>query len=215
MCAPGAGDDAQFNFRLPELGGVRGNYEIAHHGQFAATTKSVARNGCNDRLATTVDPLPVLTNEVSHVDIHIAAVLHPLNIGTSRKCLLITGDHQGANTVICLKSIHGVCDFIHQIVGQGIERLGSVEGNQSDVVPRFDENVLVIHGGSLRLLPMWAKIRTSLAERIKNTYHNPVNPGKRAFRRLERTAVRPSGDLSCQINGLGSVRLALPWLGPL
>ena len=105
--------------------------------------------------------------------------------------------------------------FIHQFIGQGIERFGPVEGDHSDLVPRFGNYVLVIHGGSLRLLSLWAEIRRLLAERIKNTYHNPVNPGKRAFRRLERTAVRPSGDLSCQINGLGSVRLALPWLGPL
>src|SRR3546814_3068493 len=62
--AAGAGNGADGDFRLAELGAVGGKDEVAHHGDLAAATQRIARHSGDHRLARLGEALPALGDEV-------------------------------------------------------------------------------------------------------------------------------------------------------
>ena len=58
--------------RVEEGGVIRGDHDVAHHHEFAATSERVTTDGCDDRLADALDRLPVAEQGLGVVDLEVA-----------------------------------------------------------------------------------------------------------------------------------------------
>ena len=151
MSAAGSRYYAEFDLGLPKLSTVCRNDEVAHHCEFTAAAQSIACHSGNNRFSAGAYPFPVSADEVAHVDIHIATVLHAFYVCTSCKCFVVARHHQCADRIVSLELVYGITKFIHQVIGECVEDVRSVEDYQADVVVGFNKNVLVVHGCSSKL----------------------------------------------------------------
>lgn len=79
---------------------------------------------------------------------------HLLNIGTGGEGLVRTGDDDAANLTILVKLSAGIDDLIEQGVAECIQELGSVQGDDTDVVLDLGQDVLVRSGTVIALLQL-------------------------------------------------------------
>ncbi|KAG0762508.1 hypothetical protein G6F22_018622 [Rhizopus arrhizus] len=82
--AAGARDHAQLDLRLAELGGVGGDDDVAHHGQFAAAAQRVAADCGDHGLPDALQGFPVAGDVFAAVHIHVRPVFHRADIGAGR-----------------------------------------------------------------------------------------------------------------------------------
>ncbi len=126
-----ARDDAELDFRLAEFRGVRGKYEIAHHGKFAAAAKRHAGHGGDQRGAGARDGVPAGEPvRAVHVDEGLRG--HLLDVGTRGKGAFGTCQHDAADIRIAVET--GQCggQFGQDLQVQRVQRLGAVQGYARD-----------------------------------------------------------------------------------
>jgi hypothetical protein len=106
-----AGDDPELDLGLSELGVIRGDDEIAHHGKLAAATECKTGNRGDDRLAHTRQPL-VVGRIVGAENLDITLVRHFLDIGAGGKGLVRPGDEDAPHTCIAVESLDCVEELV-------------------------------------------------------------------------------------------------------
>ncbi|MNV58565.1 hypothetical protein D3C71_1509510 [compost metagenome] len=164
-----AGDHAQFDFGLAEFGVFSGDDEIAHHGQLTATAQRKTADSGNDGLADGADRFPVAGDVVALVGVGKTVFRHGANIGSGGERSFTAGNDHAADLLVGIKRLQGGPQFIHQLIVQRVELLGTVEGDDADLV-RFnaDFDGFVAHEGS------WVVVLVT-AEGI---YPNPMGRGQ-------------------------------------
>src|SRR5690606_8174895 len=109
-----------------------------------AATQREAGDRRDHRLAAAGDAIPV-ADEVLAVDLHVGLRLHLLDVGTGGEGLHRAGDHDAADRGVRLAGIERLIELGYQRIIECVERLGSIEGDETDLAPDLDENVLVSH----------------------------------------------------------------------
>lgn len=99
---------------------------------------------------------------VSAVGLGVSLGGHLLDVGTSGKGLLGSGQNDGSNVVVEVKLLAGGNNLVDEIIAQGVEGLRSVEGDNADVSLDLGEDVLVRSGTVETLL-----VSESLAQRAR------------------------------------------------
>ena len=100
---------------LPEeFGGIGGGNEVAHHRQFTAAAKRIARHRRNHRLAAPRHPFPIAGDEVIQIGIHVAFGLHLLDVGAGGEGLLGTGYDDAADFGVGLEIVQRRRQLLHQ-----------------------------------------------------------------------------------------------------
>jgi hypothetical protein len=145
-----AGNDAQLDFRLAELGVIGGDDEVAHHGQLATAAQGEAADGGDHWLAHAANLLPIARDEIVLVNIGVIGCGHGANICAGGKGFFAAGDDHAADAVIRIEGLERRAQLVHQLVVQCVELLGAVQPNHTDL-PAFgalpaDFNDFVIHG---------------------------------------------------------------------
>ncbi len=146
--AAGPWNNAKLDLGLAEAGVVCRQDKVAHHGEFASSAQRVAGHSRNYWFSTACDLLPVASNKVSKIHVHVRTLLHPLDIGASRKGFFTPGDNHGSDSVVLLEVCEGLAHLVHQAVRQGIESIRPVKGNQSHVFAGLGQDVFVTHEDS-------------------------------------------------------------------
>ena len=101
--AANAGNNAQINLRLTELGRIRGDDKIAHHGDFTAPAQRIAADCRNDRLAEALNRAVIFLKPVLLERVEKRVVHHFFNVRARRKRFLIPGQDDTANVVVALQ----------------------------------------------------------------------------------------------------------------
>ena len=125
----GTGDNPQLDFRLPELGVVGGQDEIAHHRHFAAPAEGETSHRGDNRFTGFSDLFPRPGDEILAIDVGIGLWLHFLDIGAGGERFLTAGQHHAANRRVGLEGRQGGAQLGHQRAGQSVQRLWPVEAN--------------------------------------------------------------------------------------
>jgi hypothetical protein len=139
-----AGDDADLDLGLAELGVVSGDDEVAHHGQLAAATQRKTAHGRDHGFADAADGFPVARDEVVFVNVVEIELGHGRDVGPCGKGFFAAGDDDAANGLVGVKGFEGQAQLVHQGAVQGVQGFGAVEGDDADL-PAFgaDFNVFV------------------------------------------------------------------------
>mmetsp|Transcript_23312 Transcript_23312/g.40485 ORF Transcript_23312/g.40485 Transcript_23312/m.40485 type:complete len:241 (+) Transcript_23312:2883-3605(+) len=143
--AADACDNPQIDLGLAKLCRIRRNDEIAHHRQFAAPAQRIAGDSGDHGLAHPHNRIRFGAKQVLGEHLDIGLVLHHLDVGAGGKRLFRAGDDDAPHLVIGLRGAHGIRHFAHQLVIEGIQRLGPVQGHLGDVVFYFDDDRLIGH----------------------------------------------------------------------
>src|SRR5215467_2176783 len=142
--APNARDDAELDFRLAELGRVRGNDNVGLHGEFAAAAERKAGHRRDDRLARFRNRIPIRT-EIPEIGFDKRFVGHLLDVSTGGKGLLVAGDQHAPDLVVGIESLDRARKLIDQGLVECVQGLRAVEPDDSDPAFRFDDNILIAH----------------------------------------------------------------------
>ena len=151
------GHDAQVDFGLAEFGGVGGDDEIAHHGQFAAAAKRVTRNSGDDRLAAAQDRLGLGREKVFGQDLVEGFFGHFLDVRPGGKGLVRAGDDDAAHLVVLGRLGDGCAEFGQQFPIERVQRIGAVQADGGDAFLGLDDDRLKGHGVSS--LGFWSEDR--------------------------------------------------------
>src|SRR5690606_9981081 len=140
----GAGHYAKFDFRLAELGRVRGDDEVAHHRELAAAAKREASYRGDHGFAAAGDTIP-RADEILLVDLHVGLRLHLLDVSAGGERFFRTGDDDAANSVVGLPGIENLVELGDQRTVESVEGLRAIERDKTNLSAGLDENVLVSH----------------------------------------------------------------------
>jgi len=102
LCAADAGNGAERDFRLAELGGVGSDDDVAHHRQFAAAAERVTADGGDRRLAAARHAVAADRGKVAGEHVDKSLGLHFLDVGAGGKRLFAAGDQDATDRIICL-----------------------------------------------------------------------------------------------------------------
>ena len=108
-----AGDHAELDLGLAELGGVGGEDEIAHHRELASAAERESGDGGDDRLARLRDVLPA-GDEVAEESLGEGLVLHLLDVGAGGERLLGAGQHDRADGGVGLEGFERRVEVLDQ-----------------------------------------------------------------------------------------------------
>ncbi len=111
MSSADAGDRAERDFRLAELGGIGGDDDVAHHGEFATAAEGVAADGGNGRLAAGGQAAAADAGEVGIEHVDEALRLHFLDVGAGGKRLFIACNEDAADGGVILEIVDRGRDF--------------------------------------------------------------------------------------------------------
>lgn len=75
-----------------------------------------------------------IVKEISDDALRISVALHLLDVGTSGECFLASRNNNGTDRRVCFELCQCNAQFRHQLLAQRIERLGTVESDQADVL---------------------------------------------------------------------------------
>jgi hypothetical protein len=115
----------------PNFGVVGRDDEVAHHGQLAAAAQGKAADGRDHRLAHAADLLPVAGDVVLVVDVGEGVGGHGADVGAGGKRLFAAGQDDAADAVVGVKAFERLAQLIHELVVQGVELLGPVQGDDA------------------------------------------------------------------------------------
>ncbi len=126
LCAARAGNDAQVDLRLAELGRLAGHQQVAGHRQLAAAPQGKARHGGDDRLADAVQPIPQVNERADHHP-RRSGVGHLLDVGPGGEGAGAAGDDHATHGRIGVERLQSGHQFGHQFAVKGVEGFGPVE----------------------------------------------------------------------------------------
>lgn len=180
-----AGDDAQVDLRLAELGVLAGEAHVTGHGQLAAATQGKTVHGRDHRLSEALDgiedALPAFGKDPTRIGV---LPVELGDIGASREGLFAAArDHHGMDGGVGLQVGEDGLEGLEHVGVQGIELVGTVEGDDGMAALAFEEHDA--HGwslgswvndvaklrsrgvdGSVCILPRWVTVRTGLNCRL-------------------------------------------------
>lgn len=128
--AAAAGNNAQSDLGLTELGGLGGDDDVAHHGELAAAAQGVPGDRGDDGLGDAGDVGPVLEH-VGHVGVDEGVGGHLLDVSPRREGLLGARDDDGAHVVVGVEGPRGVDEVVEQPVAERVESLGAVQRDEA------------------------------------------------------------------------------------
>jgi hypothetical protein len=94
------------DFRQTELGIVRCDDEVAHHGQLAASTQCIARDRGDQWFAASGNAIP-LCQVVALENVRMGQGCHLANVGAGGEGPFGAGDDDAADAIIRLQTIQG------------------------------------------------------------------------------------------------------------
>nr|POF14306.1 hypothetical protein CFP56_03330 [Quercus suber] len=127
--APGAGDDAQLDLRLAEVGFRRAVEDVAHHGQLAATAQRVPVDGRDDGLLDRVGELAPGLDEVVAVRFGEGLAAHLLDVGAGGEGFVRAGQDGGADGGVLVEGAEGLVELEDE---RGEERVEGFRAMQLD-----------------------------------------------------------------------------------
>jgi hypothetical protein len=127
-----SGNDTKLDLGLAKLGLGAGVDDVGHHGKLASTTEGKAVDGSNDGFLDVGHVAPLL-DEVLVEHGSDGLVLHLLDVGAGSKGLLGSGENDGANGGVGISSLESLVQLLNERSAQGVEGLGPVEGDESDL----------------------------------------------------------------------------------
>jgi hypothetical protein len=130
---------------LTEFCAFSSDDEVAHHGDLAAASESEPRHRRDRWFPAALEPRPI-AEEVPVIDVDKALGRHFLDIGPRRKGPVRAREDDGPDHWIGLERVELGVQLQDQLTVQRVERLGSVETDEPDFVPGFNQNALVSHG---------------------------------------------------------------------
>ena len=138
-----AGRDAELDFRLAELRLVRCDDQVAHHGEFAPTTKGEAVDCRDDGLAGCREAVPA---SKIIFDIHVgeALRLHLLDVGAGGEGAAFAGKDGDRYFGVAIDLCEQGRDLCHCFGVQSIEAIGPVQRNERDAISMFESDRVVI-----------------------------------------------------------------------
>src|SRR5690554_1146477 len=142
--AADSGQYAQVDFRLAEAGVVGGIDEVADHRQLATTTQGITGNSSDQRLAAVGDAVGG-GKEVVHEYVGVLQIDHLLDVGAGGEGLAGAGQYHAADVRIVLELVQGLVQLIQHLGVEGVQRLGAVQGDQTDALAGFDQNGFKAH----------------------------------------------------------------------
>jgi hypothetical protein len=83
--------------------------------------------------ADLADLLPVAGDEIFAIGVGEAHRRHGADVGPGGKSLFTAGDDDAAHQVVRLKGLKRAGQLVHQLVVQGVELLGAVQGDDADL----------------------------------------------------------------------------------
>ena len=88
-----------------------------------------------------------MAQHLSGICIRISSVLHFLNISASSKGLFTSGDNNSTNAVILVELSKEIVEFVNKRIAKSVKSLGSVQGDETNLVSLFVDEVLVLGTG--------------------------------------------------------------------
>ncbi len=141
---------ADRHLRLAELRRVRGDDQVAHHRQLAATAQRVARHRGDDGLAHRAQRLVVLRDVVVAVHLRVAPVGHRADVGAGGERLLAAGDHDDRDAGVVVEGAQRRGQLRGERIVQRVEALRAVERDDRDAVAGVGQDVVVGHAARTR-----------------------------------------------------------------
>ena len=102
-------------------------HDVAHHGEFAASTQRISIHSRDQRLLEEGDEVGPGFYKVFTVCVAESEVLHFFDVGTCCKGFFRAGEDDGADGLFGLEVAEGLVDFEDEWGGEGIEGLGAVD----------------------------------------------------------------------------------------
>src|SRR5690606_15905010 len=136
--AAGAGDDAELDLRLAQLGGFPGDPEVGAEGELATAAERVPGDGGDDRLAAAGDGGEAVL-EGAGVGGRVGRRHdgHLLDVGPGGEDPLTAVDHHGVHSRVGVDEARGLGDLALDL---GVERvhLRTVQSDRGDLVGHLD-----------------------------------------------------------------------------
>lgn len=145
LCPAGAGNDAQIDFRLAELGAAGGDPDVTGLRQLTAAPQGIAVDCADHRFVQILQILQGGGGCPDHL-IHVIPVMELLNVGSASKGFVPgPGDHHHLNGVVQPGLTHCGADVPPHFRAQGVAHLRTVEGKIQNSVPYFIQNIFKFH----------------------------------------------------------------------
>src|SRR4029077_17502417 len=139
-----ARNDSDIDFRLAEACRLRGDNDVAAHGQLAATTQSVAADSSNHRLRDFVHATSRCEPPADRF-VERPGVSHFFNVRAGGENFLSAGQDNDPHIVISVEGFHRETEIFDQAIGKGIQLLWTVQGDYGDGVVFLDDDVFKLH----------------------------------------------------------------------
>mmetsp|Transcript_34825 Transcript_34825/g.79650 ORF Transcript_34825/g.79650 Transcript_34825/m.79650 type:complete len:286 (+) Transcript_34825:311-1168(+) len=138
-----ARDGAKLDLRLAELSGVCGEDEVAAHRELTPAAQREAVDRGDDRLAQLRD-LVHLLEQLRLVHVHVVLGAHGLDVRARGERLLPRPrQHQRPNRLVSVERHRRMRKLRDELGAEGVERLGAVEGDETDRSARLARDVAV------------------------------------------------------------------------
>ncbi len=140
-----AGDDAEVDLGLTELGVLRCKTHVTGHGKLTSATKGKAVHGGDVRFAGSFNGIEDALSELCEESACVGVLLMKLgNISSGHKGLLTgTGDHNAADRCVGLERANGELKCFEHFGIQGVEFLRSIDREDRITVARLDKDDVV------------------------------------------------------------------------
>ena len=141
-----AGDEAELDLGLAELGVLAGQAHGAGQRQLAASAEREAVDAGDDRLAQVLDGIDDGLPAVGVLLGRDRRLLRQLaDVGAGDESLLArSGEDDHAHLGVVFGGGEGLAQLVHGGHAQGVEHLGPVDGDIGDVVFRFEMEILEV-----------------------------------------------------------------------
>ena len=147
-CATVAGTDAELDFRLAEPGMLRRDPDVAGHGQLAPAPEGKAVDGCDDRLAASLQAAEhLLACRRSRLAFHRGLGGQLGDVGAGYKCLLPRpGEDHSPHRRVGLDPGDRISQLGDDRAVEGVELVGSIDRDPGDTVAELEQESSG-HGG--------------------------------------------------------------------
>ncbi len=148
LAAAEAGDQAEVDFRLADLGGIRGDAQVAGHRQFQATAQCETIHACDDRLGHAFDLAHQrLAQQREITSLNGAESVHFRDVGTGHERLgARPGQYHDAHLRIGGGVPEGIGQGLQGRGVEGIELVRALDGHGADGAVVSDSDQGIGHG---------------------------------------------------------------------